>query len=380
MSATPVRRVTVVAALLTTLLLAACGGEIQRNSPSASRSAASFPPSQFPPQTYKGLSGSLTVYDSDGGSSMAAKGRTIYQNFTDLTGVRVSSDFNSDTSKFLAAMQAGTPQWNVIEFPTVGDFINAKKHGYLEKLDPAIVPVNKLQDGTYDPYGYHVEQYGIVLAWNTKKWPSSGPHPTSMTDLFNTKQFPGKRCLFKYPEFGATLESALLADGVAPSQLYPLDVDRAFAKLNTIKNDIVWWDGGERAIQYLTSGECDLGVAWSGRVFNAVERQHLPLDFTWNQALFTSGVLAIPKNAPNPRAAQALLAMWIHDQQGQREFLSTGVPYPTPITGVTYPASLSKWLPLGENLKQAIAENDEYYAANIDELSKRFTAWVGGSS
>jgi putative spermidine/putrescine transport system substrate-binding protein len=365
--------------VLTALVVVGCGSSDNSGGgdASASSDAARFPSSQFPQSTYKGLNGRVVWYDTSGGHGTDAKENTIYKNFTDLTGVRVVSDFNSDPTKFLAAMQAGQPQWNAIEFPTVGDFLNAKAKGYLQKLDPKVVPLNQLENGSYDPYGYHAERFGMVLVWNTKKWPSSGTHPTSMKDLFNTQQFPGKRCMFKYPEYGATLESALLADGVPGDQLYPLDVNRALKKLDTIKKNIVWWDSGDQAIQYLTSGECDMGIAWTGRVFNAITRDHNALDFTWQDGLYADSVYAIPKNAPDAKAAQAMLAMWIQDKQGQSEFLRTGSPYPTPIKGATYPPSLTKWLPLGDNQKVAFPEDDAWYAKNIDALSKRFTSWLG---
>ena len=53
-------------------------------------------------------------------------------------------------------------------------------------------------------------------------------------DLFDTAKIPGKRTFYKWSAPGV-LEIALLADGVAPDKLYPLDLDRAFKKLDTIK-------------------------------------------------------------------------------------------------------------------------------------------------
>ena len=60
--------------------------------------------------------------------------------------------------------------------------------------------------------------------------------------MFDTKKFPGKRTFYKWSAPGV-IEIALLADGVPADKLYPLDLDRAFKKLDTIKSDIVWWGG-----------------------------------------------------------------------------------------------------------------------------------------
>lgn len=65
------------------------------------------------------------------------------------------------------------------------------------------------------------------------------------------------------------LEAALLADGVPMDELYPLDLDRAFAKLDTIKDDIVWWTKGAEPSQMLSTGEADYALAWSGRIATA---------------------------------------------------------------------------------------------------------------
>jgi len=79
------------------------------------------------------------------------------------------------------------------------------------------------------------------------------------------KKFPGRRALRNHPI--ATLEAALMADGVAPDKLYPLDVDRAFRKLEEIKPNVtVWWTSGAQSAQLLTTAEVDMVMAWNGRI------------------------------------------------------------------------------------------------------------------
>ena len=82
----------------------------------------------------------------------------------------------------------------------------------------------------------------------------SPARPAGWADLFDTEEIPGKRTFYKWSAPGV-LEIALLADGVPADKLYPLDLDRAFKKLDTIKNDIVWWGGGAESQQLLASGE-----------------------------------------------------------------------------------------------------------------------------
>lgn len=348
-------------------------------SSSGSSSSAEFPEAQFPKSTFGNLSGSVVWHDGSGGATTTARNDTVFKDFTSLTGVTTQADFNSDTTKFFATMQSGAPvPWSLIEFPTKGDFLKAKDAGYLEALDTSVVPTDKLEKGTYDSYGVDVLRYGMTFTYNKNKWPDSGAHPTSMEDLYNTQKFPGKRCMYQYPQFGATLESALLADGVKRENLYPLDVNRALAKLDTIKNDIVWWTDGDEAVRFLSSGECDMGVAWSGRVYSAVTKDKAPLAISWTDSLYTDAVYAIPKGAPNKAAAQAMIAMWILDKKGQTNLVKQ-IPYPTAITGMNpqdYGQEVAPWLPSGDNAAKAIPEDEAYYAKNITSLAATFTKWV----
>ncbi|MGY4451167.1 spermidine/putrescine-binding protein [Bradyrhizobium sp. i1.3.1] len=120
-------------------------------------------------------------------------------------------------------------------------------------------------------------------------------------DFWDVKKFPGRRALRNHPI--ATLEAALMADGVAPDKLYPLDVDRAFKKLEEIKPHItVWWTSGAQSAQLLNDGEVDMEMAWNGRV-SAVAKEGAKVSFTYNQGVLQSTSLCILKGAPNLETA-----------------------------------------------------------------------------
>ena len=127
-----------------------------------------------------------------------------------------------------------------------------------------------------------------------------------MADLFNVKKFPGKRCFYKW-SFAGVLEATLLADGVKPDELYPLDLNRAFKKLDTIKKDIVWWSTGAQSQQQLASGQCPISLMWNGRV-QALEDSGVPVAMSWDDNLTTGDMLVIPKGAPNIAAARKFIA------------------------------------------------------------------------
>lgn len=350
---------------LCSVAVVACG-----NSQAPAQGAGDFDSAVFPDSTFSGLTGALTWYDSSGGLTAEAKNETVWKDFTALTGLPSQAEYTDGTStKFRAAAESGNVPWNLIEFGTGGEYFQAANAGLLEEIDTSVVPVDKVDAASVDKHGIKVEDNASVLVWNTNAF--GGKRPTSSADLFNVKDFPGKRCLYKYPVSGGTLEVALLADGVPAAEMYPLDVDRALAKLDTIKGDTVWWESGSTVLQLLNNGECAMGMVWTGRVYDAIVKQNLPLDFTWDGALTTAAYFGVPKGAPNPEVGQAALAMWILDREGQIGFVDR-TTYTTAIKGLNatdYNPEVQPYVVSKENAVNTVAEDPEYYAANLDSVS-----------
>lgn len=361
-------------ALVLAATLAACGGE---PTGPAQTGSSDFPESEFPAATFDGLSGQLVWRDSNGGVNTESRNATIWKDFTARTGVTMQADYQEE-DKVFATFESGAPApWSLVEFSGLAACKRAAASDYLQKIDTSKVPVDKLEPGSSDDHCVEAMRSGAVLTWNTDKWPASGKHPETLADIYNTKDFPGKRCLYKGPQYGGVFESALLADGVSPDDIYPFDVPRALAKLDTIKNDIVWFSSGDQSTQLFENGSCDIGIAWSGRIFNAVTKDGGHLAISWKNAILTTGAYGVPKDAPNANAGQAAIAMWILDKKGQQEYVSR-MTYATPITGLTYSPDLQPWVPTGENAKAAIKEDVDYFGKEIASLSDKFTAWVSG--
>lgn len=324
------------------------------------------------------IEGEVVYYDSSGGLTDRARQTSVFKNFSNEAGVTTRPDFSADMTKFFAAMDAEIDSpWSFITFPTKGDYLRARDAGYLSKIDTSIVDVSKLAPGSYDEYGISAELYGITLTYNTEAF-SGDNVPTSMVDLYDLEKFPGKRCLFNYPQFGGVLESALLADGVKPEDIYPLDLDRAFAKLDTIKSSVIWWPNGDEAIRNLSSGECSMGIAWSGRVYNAVKSDNAPLALVWPGSLYAEGAFAVPSSGPNLEAGQALLAAWIGDHEGQKGYVNQ-ITYTTDIAALDadfYGEELKPWIVAGENMDGLIREDADYYYKNLTDVVDRFNRWL----
>src|SRR5690606_9085459 len=94
---------------------------------------------------------------------------------------------------------------------------------------------------------YHVPHiiYSLLIAYDGKKFADKAP--ATWADVWDVDNFPGGRSLptGTWGPDGATFEAALMADGVDPKDLYPIDWDRAFKSLGRIKPNIVkWWQSG----------------------------------------------------------------------------------------------------------------------------------------
>lgn len=244
------------------------------------------------------------TFVSQGGAYQKAQTVAILDPAAKKLGITVNQDSAPDAWPVIKTQVAsGKPTWDVVDTPT-GYCLRGGEQGLIEKLDFSKLPNAAAMPAAYrSDYSVAYEFYSSVLAYSTKTFAAGAPN--SWADFWNVKKFPGRRALRNHPI--ATLEAALMADGVAPDKLYPLDVDRAFKKLDEIKPNItVWWTSGAQSAQLLNDGEVDMEMAWNGRV-SAVANEGAKVAFTYNQGILQSTSLCILKGAPNPATAARFL-------------------------------------------------------------------------
>ena len=245
------------------------------------------------------------TFVSQGGAYQKAQTIAILDPAAKKLGIIVNQDSIPDAWPVIKSQVAsGKPIWDVVDVPT-GYCLRGGDQGLIEKLDFAKIPNAAAMPEAYrNAYSVAYEFYSSVLAYSQKKYPE-GATPNSWADFWDVKKFPGRRALRNHPI--ATLEAALMADGVALDKLYPLDVDRAFRKLEEIKPNItVWWTSGAQSAQLLNDGEVDMVMAWNGRV-SALTKEGARVAFTFNQGILQSTSLCILKGAPNLATAISFL-------------------------------------------------------------------------
>ncbi|MGI3165405.1 ABC transporter substrate-binding protein [Pseudooceanicola sp. 200-1SW] len=230
--------------------------------------------------------------NSWGGPWLEAATANLFEPFTAATGIAINTVSPVSFAKLAAQVRTGVYEFDVTTLGG-GDIVAANNAGLLEPIEEPY-PGGLFQNGV----GSHA--FATMMAWRTDKgWEET---PQSWADFWDVERFPGGRSLQRYP--ARVLPLALLADGVAPEDLYPLDIDRAFAKLDEIKEHIrVWWTGGAQSTQILRDGEVDMIGIWHGRYFEAADAG-APVDFTWNQAELDNAYWVVAKETPNMEAAK----------------------------------------------------------------------------
>ena len=171
--------------------------------------------------------------------------------------------------------------------------------GYLEPIDYAIVSKDKTLPGYALEFGISVILYGYAFMYDTEAY--KGAPPTSWADFFDTAKFPGMRSLYKWAN--GSLEAALMADGVAKDALYPLDMDRALARIKAIKDDTIYWGSASEAHDMIVNGEVSMGMIWQNRGRNIEEDSKGRYKMVMNQALAMPGGYIVPKGNPGGREA-----------------------------------------------------------------------------
>jgi putative spermidine/putrescine transport system substrate-binding protein len=232
---------------------------------------------------------------------------TLWEPFAQHTGCRIEPAH----AGFAAATPSPGAAGPVLGAPTADltladpiTALRAKRRNELASLPPDVVPtvaIGQLVTGFAAP----AFAYALVNTRHRDAFPEGGA-PGSWDAWWDTAAFPGGRSIGRNPI--GTLEIALLADGVPPARLYPLDVPRALASLQRIVDavDDRWWSRGIEPVGWLGSGRAELATAWHHRVV-AGQRDGLAVDLAWSAALLVVDQWLVPANAREPEIAGDLI-------------------------------------------------------------------------
>ncbi len=316
-----------------------------------------------------GVQAQSIVFTSWGGTTQDAQDKYWAKPFSAASGIDVMMDGPTDYGKIKAMVEADATTWDVVdaEFDWA---IQAGQQGLLEPLDFSVIDREKLDPRFVSDYAVGSFYYSFVLGYNPANFP--GEKPATLADLFDTVKFPGKRTFYKWSAPGV-IEAALLADGVKPEELYPLDLDRAFAKLDKIKADIIWWEGGAQSQQLLASGEAPIGFFWNGRLA-ALKADGMDVGISWDQNITAADALVVPKGTKNREAAMKYIAAATGAEAQAGFAAETGyAPINTGSAALMKP-EVRATLPDQQTAVQ-INSDMAYWAQHRDEIGNRWYAW-----
>jgi putative spermidine/putrescine transport system substrate-binding protein len=313
--------------------------------------------------------------------------------YPDLTVVMDESSAES-TAKMRAMTEAGNMTWDLVD-AVASDGIRMCDEGLVMEFDadevlapaPDGTPASEdfgdlLINDCYSPqivysttFGYRTDLVGDTP-------------PTSVCDVFDLETYPGKRALQKRPI--DNMEWALYCDGVPEEEIYDvLDTDegvaRAFAKLDAIKDQVVWWSAGAETPQLLADGEVVMGSTFNGRLFSAIAEQNQPIDMLWDMQSFDLDGWVIPADLPEDRLNRVLNFLWFAaDTQrlaDQAKYISYGPARKSsaPLVGehATLGIDMAPHMPTDPANSENVHIYDYgWWADNRDDLDAKFQAWL----
>jgi putative spermidine/putrescine transport system substrate-binding protein len=311
------------------------------------------------------------TFSGNGGAAQDALRAAFFEPAAATHGLVVNEDTHVDLSPIRLQVQSGAVTVDVVSLGDV-DCAAGAAEGLFEPLDLDAIDTKGLPDGavheTWVPYDYFSTVLGVSTALGDKA-------PKTWADFWNVKDFPGRRALFAYPHYN--LEFALLADGVAPGQLYPMDLDRAFRKLAEIKPDVTaWWESGAQSAQLALNDEVDMLAIWNGRLNTAID-DGAAFTYSFDNALLSADCLAVPKGAPHKAAAMKLINIMLKAEL-QAEYAKIIGYGPANLDAAKHldAETLAKLPSSPENFARQVEMRADWWAEHIGEAMERWGAFM----
>jgi putative spermidine/putrescine transport system substrate-binding protein len=312
-----------------------------------------------------------------GGTTQDAQMRAWAQAYTKATGGKVNAVSPTDYGKLKSMVESGNVTWDAVIVE--GYFAhNPANAGLFTPLDKSVIDKAALDAIAGDgPKGdqvtdHSVAAYEYAFCW-AYRTDSKKKRPSNWAEFFDVKGFPGTRSLYGYP-YG-TMEIALLADGVAWADMYPLDIERGVAKLKTLKGNVQYWTGGAQSQQFLIGGSADFVSVWDTRAV-VLAGQGQPVAVEWAQNIRTADHLIIPKGSKAVSEASkfinASIAARAQADYANQISSSPANPLSKPyIQKTVYPN-----LAVAHGDQSAGSISNEYWGANYDKVLEAFNKVV----
>lgn len=318
------------------------------------------------------------IIAANGGTMREAREDAYYKPFTKLTGTKIvpfDTEIYDQWARVEAMRRTGKTEFDIVN-ASAADLIVHRDD--LQRLEcDQLSNVKNALPGACDPYAMSSHAGALLLIHNKNVFKTRPPR--GWADFWDVKTFPGPRAL---PDSGDRAwwvpVAALLADGVKPADLFPLDLDRAYKKMDQIKPSIsVWWKTAAQMMQIVRDQEIVMTMGFSGRAYSAIS-DGAPFDISWDGALQDQGYLAVLKNAPNKQKAIDFLNFMVGNVEGQVKFMNA-IHYATFTQAAldkVSPGDLKFYATLPANAAKVVHPDWAWIATHQAMLNDRFNQWI----
>lgn len=317
------------------------------------------------------------TYASYGGTFESGQVSAWQEPYTaENPGITFANTSPSDTAMIKAQVEAGSVQWDLAD---VNPFFAAEYCGELvEPLELSDVDTSQFDEALVGECYFGAYQFALVVSYNTDKWPDPASAPSTVADFFDTEQFPGQRGVVNDVTNGM-LEYALLADGVTPEELYPLDVDRALAKWDTVRDQTTFAANNGAMLQLATGNQVDMMMLVSARTKASLD-EGAPFAPIWDNTMVTFHTLVVPKGAPNKEQAMDFIEFILQPEPGAAFAEAAGVAPTNTDSVVELDENATTVNAFDEEVNTGglITTDAEWWGENVTDVADRFNTWLNG--
>ena len=371
-----------------TTLLGACAGDDEEPEVSPTATATS-PPEPTPVPTFPLIADRVPGYaDSEkwagrtlafagrGGDYQQAQETAFIDPFSLATGASVQIKI-ADTPRLREQVDQDAVSWDLLTLP-MEDVLTLARENYLEPIDYAIIDKSTLYEDIALQHGVGAAYFSTVIVYP----PDSTNAPLSWVDFWDVPPLteseeidPSVLRALRHTPVG-NLEFALLADGVATTDLYPIDVERAFVSLDRIREHVaVWYEDGKQPIELVIAEQVGMASGWNVRPWQLGLDDEIRMQ--WFGGMLSADAWVVPRGAPNRDVAMDFIN-YATRAIPQANF-GLLVPF-GPVNSAAFeliPQSRAQVLP-SSPLNKAVqfVQNWNWWADNLEALTLRFDDWL----
>jgi len=327
------------------------------------------------------------TFVSWGGAYTMSQQKAYIDTWSKGSGVTVEN-YNGGLGEIKAQVEAGNVTWDVVDV-LPDQAITGCDEGLFAKVDQSSF-INDLVTPPVSECVVPQIFWAYTAFYDKAAFP--GKKPKNIKDFFDVKKFPGKRGIHTWAN--ALIEMALIADGVKASKVYdvmstPEGIDRAFAKLDTIKDHVVFWSSGSKPLELVSSGEVVMALAYNGRIGAAILSEGKGFEYIWDGTVLEQEYLVAIKGGNEAEALEFMAhASSAESNAEQAKYIPYG---PMRKSSIGIIKKGEPWfIAEGGNidimphmpthpkvLKRAIIADPFWWADNGAEVHERFGAWKG---